>query len=297
MDKVLTLIVNPLENKLSADRLNSFFKLLKHHGCDVAQPEWLSQEEAVDLPFSGDIDGSLIVNLALGIEADFAVQNSKTRRKKMLIADMDSTMIGQECIDELADFAGLKEHVSAITEAAMRGELDFDEAIKERVGLLKGMSTDVLEKCYKERITLMPGAKALVQTMAASGAITSLVSGGFTFFTSRIASRLGFSMNRANVLLEENGSLTGKVQMPICNSSTKLETLLELKKDYKFKTDDIMAVGDGANDIPMIHAAGFGIAYHAKPKAQSAADVSINHTDLSALLFMQGYKRDDFVAE
>lgn len=296
MNKVLTLIVNPLHDKLSDKDVNTTIDLMKSHNCDVAQPVWLAQEEAVDIAFSGELIPAYIERLADSLNADFAIQDSATRAKKMFIADMDSTMINEECIDELADFAGLKDKVSAITEAAMRGELDFNAALTERVGLLKGMKTDVLEQCYRERINLMPGAMSLVKTMNANGALTALVSGGFTFFTSRIAERLGFAYNRANLLLEADGALTGSVQLPICNSSTKLESLIELRDQHKLEVHEVLAVGDGANDIPMIEAAGLGIAYHAKPKARAAADVSINHSDLSALLFIQGYSRDDFVA-
>ena len=295
MNKVLTLIVNPSQQELSEKDVKNFQNLMKSHGCDVAQAAWLAQGEAVDIAFSGDINSAILAQHVATISADFAIQDIATRGKKMLIADMDSTMIRQECIDELANFAGIKEKVSAITEAAMRGELDFDEALKERVGLLEGMKTDVLEQCYRERITVMPGAESLVKTMNANGALTALVSGGFTFFTSRIADRLSFSVNRANVLEEAGGALTGTVQLPICNSSTKLESLIELRDQHNLKSHQVMAVGDGANDIPMIEAAGLGIAYHAKPKARAAADVSINHCDLSALLFIQGYKREDFI--
>lgn len=295
MNKVLTLIVNPSSTELSEKDVKNFQNLMKSNDCDVAQPVWLAQGEAVDIAFSGDMDPETLAQEAVSLSADFAIQDSQTRAKKMLIADMDSTMISEECIDELADFAGLKEKVSAITEAAMRGELDFDEALKERVGLLKGMKTVVLEQCYNERINLMPGAESLIKTMNANSAVTALVSGGFTFFTSRIASHLGFTMNRANVLEETNGALTGTVQLPICNSSTKIESLIELREQHSLAFHEVMAVGDGANDIPMIEGAGLGIAYHAKPKARRAADVSINHCDLSALLFIQGYKREDFI--
>jgi phosphoserine phosphatase len=295
MNKVLTLIVNPLNDKLSNTDVNIVVDLMKSHACDVAQPRWLAQEEAVDIAFSGEMLPAYIERLADSLNADFAIQEYATRAKKMLIADMDSTMITEECIDELADFAGLKDKVSAITEAAMRGELDFNAALSERVGLLKGMKTDVLEQCYRERINLMPGAMSLVKTMNANGALTALVSGGFTFFTSRIAARLGFALNHANVLNEENGALAGTVKLPICNSSTKLESLITLRDQHAFQSHEVLAVGDGANDIPMIEAAGLGIAYHAKPKARAAADVSINHSDLSALLFIQGYSRNDFI--
>lgn len=295
MNMVLTLIVNPSSNELSEKDVKNFQNLMKSNNCDVAHAAWLAQGEAVDIAFSGDIDPVIIAQEAARLSADFAIQGIATRGKKMLIADMDSTMIKQECIDELADFAGLKDKVSAITEAAMRGELDFNDALKERVGLLKGMKTEVLEQCYRERITVMPGAESLIKTMNANSALTALVSGGFTFFTSRIASHLGFAINRANVLEETNGALTGTVQLPICNSSTKFESLIALREQHSLAFHEVMAVGDGANDIPMIEAAGLGIAYHAKPKARAAADVSINHCDLSALLFIQGYKREDFI--
>lgn len=295
MNKVLTLIVNPSSKELSEKDVKNFQNLMKSNDCDVAQASWLAQGEAVDIAFSGIIDPAILAQEAGSLSADFAVQDIASRSKKMLIADMDSTMIRQECIDELADFAGLKDKVSAITEAAMRGELDFDQALKERVGLLKGMKTDVLEQCYNERITVMPGAEVLLKTMTASGALTALVSGGFTYFTSRIAKRLGFALNHANILEEASGALLGTVKPPICNSFTKLARLIELREQHSFASHEVMAVGDGANDIPMIEAAGLGIAYHAKPKARAAANVSISHCDLSALLFIQGYGREDFV--
>jgi phosphoserine phosphatase len=209
---------------------------------------------------------------------------------------MDSTMIGQECIDELADYAGLKAHVAAITNRAMRGEIAFEPALRERVALLEGLSVSVIEEVLRDRIKLTPGARTLVKTMRANGARTCLVSGGFTLFTDRIAAMIGFDENRANSLTIVDGhKLAGTVAEPIFGRDGKRAALLDLRGELGLGKNDTMAIGDGANDIDMIAEAGLGIAYHAKPKVALAAPARIDHGDLTALLYVQGYRRDEFV--
>ncbi len=257
----------------------------------------------LDIFFRGDKDTDdsiALANQTLGDilnrrPVDWFIQMSDTRRKKMLIADMDSTMITIECIDELADFAGLKDQVSKVTESAMRGEIDFAEALESRVALLKDMSTDMLQECYDTRVGYTKGSHRLVQTMKRDDAMTVLVSGGFTFFTSRVSDHLGFKLSKSNTLEESDGKLTGKVTLPICDASTKLNTLNEVMAQISLNRDDIIAVGDGANDIPMLDGAGIGVAYKAKPIAQEAADFCINHTDLASILYIQGYAVDDII--
>ena len=204
-------------------------------------------------------------------------------------------MIGQECIDELADMVGLKAQVSAITERAMRGELPFEPALRERVALLGGLPVSVIDRIIAERITLTPGGTALVRTMRAQGAYTCLVSGGFTLFTGPIASRIGFHEHRSNRLVEENGILAGRVEEPILGREAKLATLRELRARFNLADSETLAVGDGANDLAMLGEAGLGVAFHAKPAVAAAAHARIDHGDLSALLYLQGYRRDEFV--
>ena len=223
------------------------------------------------------------------------VQPQIDRRKKLFLADMDSTMIGQECIDELADFAGLKTHVAAITERAMRGEIAFEPALRERVALLKGLAVGVIDEVLKQRITLTPGGRELVATMRAHGAYTCLISGGFTLFTQAVAAMTGFQENRANELKVQDGKLTGEVAEPILGRAAKLATLIELREAFDLDNLDTLAVGDGANDLGMIEAAGLGVAYHAKPAVAAAAAARIDHGDLTALLYAQGYRREEFV--
>lgn len=218
------------------------------------------------------------------------------RRRKLLIADMDSTMIPVECIDEVADFAGVREQVVAITEPAMRGEISFEEALRARVALMKGLAADKLQQVYDERVALNPGARTLIQTMRAHGAHTALVSGGFTFFTERVAAAAGFHENRANWLVIENGALTGSVEEPILGREAKVSALEEITARLDISPSDALAVGDGANDLGMIGAAGLGVAYHAKPVVAEAADCAIKHGDLTALLYLQGYAEADFVS-
>lgn len=233
-------------------------------------------------------------NLLADLPVDFAIQPLENRRKRLLIADMDSTIINVECLDELADFAGVKAQVSEITERAMRGELAFEGALRERVGMLKGLSVDALQSCYDERVQLNPGARTLVTTMAKHGARCALVSGGFTFFTSRVAEAAGFHLNRANTLIEQGGALTGEVGDPILGKEAKLAALREETAALGLTPADALAVGDGANDLAMIEAAGLGIAYRAKPIVAAQADAKVDHTDLTTLLYFQGYRAEEF---
>lgn len=229
-----------------------------------------------------------------GLRVDLIVQPTAGRKKRLLLADMDSTMIQQECIDELADEAGVGAHVAGITARAMNGELNFEAALRERVGLLKGLPEAVIERVYQDRITFMPGGKALLATMKAQGGYAALVSGGFTAFTARVAEALGFDENRANTLNAENGVLNGTVGLPILGKQAKLDALLEITARLGITPEDAMAVGDGANDLAMLNRAGAGVALHAKPSVAAQCDIRVNHGDLTALLFMQGYARAEF---
>lgn len=230
---------------------------------------------------------------SLGV--DLVVQPAEGRRKKMLLADMDSTMIEQECIDELADEAGVGAHVAGITRRAMNGELDFESALRERVGLLRGLPVAVIDRVIRDRITLMPGGPVLLATMKANGAHAALVSGGFTAFTAKIAAQLGFDENRANTLLAEDGKLTGQVAEPILGKQAKVDALQDITARLGLTDDQVMAVGDGANDLGMLKRAGAGVALHAKPVVAAECDIRINHGDLTALLYIQGYAVEDFV--
>ena len=296
MSLVATLICNPAEPELDSTAIDAARSALPspEHG------DWLFEGVAADIRFSSTDNIRTIsdrLRQAMSdIRVDVVVQPQIDRRKKLLLADMDSTMIGQECIDELADFADLKAHVAAITERAMRGEIEFEPALRERVALLKGLPITVVDEVLKSRITLTPGAVELVRTMRAHGAYTCLVSGGFTLFTQRVAELIGFQENRANQLLVEDGKLTGQVAEPILGREAKLATLVELRESFDLDNLDTMVVGDGANDLAMIEQAGTGVAYHAKPAVAAAAGVRIDHGDLTALLYMQGYKRSEFVA-
>lgn len=259
--------------------------------------DWLEEGRAVDLYYAFPIDAMLravLQQLCSNLRTDFFVQPSANREKKLLISDMDSTMIEQECIDELADCVGLKAHVSAITERAMRGELDFASALRERVGLLKGLDEAALERTFEERITLMPGAKELVLTMTARGAHCVLVSGGFTFFTNRVARALGFHADEANILEIEAGKLSGIVREPILDKDSKRAALHRIAQEKNIPLAATLAIGDGANDLPMIKDAGLGIAYHAKPVVVEQAAAAIHFNDLTAVLFAQGIRRSDW---
>ena len=258
-----------------------------------AAPVILSPGFAFDLPVA-EKDAPLLLAeasaLAEGLKLDINIVDTRRRRKKLLLADMDSTIINVECLDELADMAGLKPKIAAITERAMRGEIEFEAALKERVGLLKGLKLDALERTYAQRVRLNPGAKNLLATMRAHGAHTMLVSGGFGYFTRRVAEAAGFHAERGNTLLDDGATLTGEVAMPILGREAKLKALEEAVAKLKIGFDESLAVGDGANDLAMIQRAGLGVAYHAKPVVAEAAGAAIAHNDLTALLYLQGYK-------
>jgi phosphoserine phosphatase len=228
------------------------------------------------------------------LRVDMVVQRAEGRKKRLLIADMDSTMIRQECIDELADEAGVGARVADITARAMNGELDFEGALRERVGLLKGLPESVIGQVLRDRITLMPGGPVLLATMKAQGAYAALVSGGFTAFTSAVAAKLGFDENRANTLHVADGALAGTVAEPILGKEAKLQALNEITARLGITPAEALAVGDGANDLPMLKAAGTGVALHAKPTVQAQCEVRVNHGDLTALLYLQGYSREEF---
>ena len=264
-------------------------------------PQWLCDEVAADIRFGdGREDVAAMADRLREARADLpidiVVQPQAARRKRLFLADMDSTMIGQECVDELADFVGKKAHVAAITERAMRGEIAFEPALRERVALLRGLSVDVVDRVIAERIRLTPGGRELVATMRAHGAYTCLISGGFTLFTQPIAARIGFQENRGNELVVRDGKLTGEVSEPILGRDAKLATLLELRESFDLDNIDTLVAGDGANDLGMIGEAGLGVAYHAKPAVAAAAAVRIDHGDLTALLYAQGFAREEFVA-
>jgi phosphoserine phosphatase len=227
---------------------------------------------------------------------DLVVQPAEGRVKQMLLADMDSTMIQQECIDELADVAGFGERVKGITARAMNGELDFDAALRERVGLLKGLPESVIRQVIDERITFMPGGAQLLGTMKREGAYAALVSGGFTAFTGYVGHALGFDENRANTLITAAGVLTGEVGTPILGREAKVQALKDITARLGISPQDVMAVGDGANDLGMLGLAGAGVALHAKPSVAAQCDIRINHGDLTALLYIQGYSVNEFAA-
>jgi phosphoserine phosphatase len=259
-----------------------------------ASGAWIEPGSAYDFLLPSPDHAETALRSALPA-VDIVVQPESYRAKRLLVADMDSTMITVECIDELADYAGLKAEVAEITERAMQGELDFEAALDARVALLAGLDAEVIDRCREERVKLMPGAVTLVRTMRARGSTCLLVSGGFTRFAEPVAEAIGFNRALANELLIEGGRLTGMVRRPIIGAAAKQETLLQAMADLGLQSEQTMAVGDGANDIPMIEAAGLGIAYHAKPAAAAAADARIAHNDLTALLFAQGIPRSEWV--
>ena len=261
-----------------------------------SQLNWLSGGEAAAFALPGLPDNQWQVWTDLQkLQIDLVVQASAGRQKKLLLADMDSTMIQQECIDELADVAGVGDRVKGITARAMNGELDFNSALIERVGLLKDLDVGVIDSVLADRITLMPGGAALVSTMKANGAYAALVSGGFTAFTSAVAGQLGFDENRANTLIVKDGKLTGDVAEPILGRAAKVQALEEIIQQLGITAQDVLAVGDGANDLGMLKIAGTGAALHAKPAVAAECSVRINFCDLSALLFVQGYPRAAFI--
>ena len=267
---------------------------LRDAGCAPSDCCWLDTDKAADLFFAADPAAARAALAGMGAHIDLIVQASQTRAKALLIADMDSTMITVECIDELADYAGIKPQIADITERAMRGELDFAGALHERVALLKGLLDSAIDQCRAERVRVMPGAKALVRTMKARGARTLLVSGGFTRFTGPIAAEIGFDAHVANVLEIADGALLGTVETPIVDAARK-RAELDAAIAQGVERALTLAVGDGANDIPMIQGAGLGVAYHAKPKTREAAAAEIVHGDLSVLLYAQGIASEHWV--
>lgn len=287
---VLCLIANPADPALTPDIAT------KVHHAIGGEINWLTQGIACEIikPKSTDAlaeTRALIGNMAI----DTALVPLANRRKKLLIADMDSTMINEECIDELADALGIKDKISEITARTMNGELDFAESLNTRVALLKGLNQKAIEEVRRERITLAPGGRALIHTMKAYGAYTALVSGGFTYFADHFAKRIGFDEAVANTLEFDGDVLTGTVTKPIVDKATKLTHLQKLAKDKQIPITQTMAVGDGANDLLMLQGASLGVALHAKPAVAAEADVQINHGDLTALLYLQGYADDDIV--
>jgi phosphoserine phosphatase len=297
MQLALTLV--SLDPAAAQAALGTLAPALAGAGARVKEPRPLGPG-ALDLLLEGDDPAAVrsAAEAALAhLPVDLCVQPWSGRRKALLVADMDSTIINCECIDELADFAGLKAEVSAITERAMRGELDFEAALRTRVALLKGLPVAVLQQAYDERVRLNPGARTLVRTMAAHGAQCSLVSGGFSFFTSRVREAAGFASDRANTLIVADGALTGEVADPILGREAKLAALMADAQAKGLELSQTLAVGDGANDLAMIGAAGLGVAYRAKPIVAADADAKVDHADLTALLYFQGYAAADFVVD
>jgi phosphoserine phosphatase len=290
---VATLIADPSNGPLSEATVDRAAQALN----GIERRRWLDEGVAADLVFTGDLKAKrAALESALADEPiDVIVQPLAHRRKRLMLADMDSTLIGQECVDELADVVGVGERVAAITDRAMRGEVAFAPALRERVALLAGLPETVIQDVLKDRITLNRGARTLVQTMRANGAYVAIVSGGFRQFTGAIRERLGAHEDRANMLVIEEGKLAGKVMEPILGQDAKLSALKEIAAAMGITLHDTLAVGDGANDLPMLQAAGLGVAFRAKPKVAAAADARIERTDLTALLFAQGFARKDFV--
>ncbi|QTD56368.1 phosphoserine phosphatase SerB [Parasphingorhabdus cellanae] len=282
-------------DQLEKGELSSVADRLAEAGGQITRMGDVVDGKAADIFFDGELAAA---RDALSIECagiDFIVQHAENREKKLLISDMDSTMITVECIDELAGYAGIKDQIAEITERAMLGELDFEEALRGRVALLAGLELSAIDRCLDEKVEIMPGAKTLVQTMATRGAKTVLVSGGFTRFADPVAKSIGFASAEANILAEADGHLTGKLDGPVVDAQRKAELLRQSARSAGLSLDQCMAVGDGANDIPMIALAGMGVAYRAKPKASAAADAAIKHNDLSALLYIQGIFSRDWV--
>lgn len=296
-DTAITLVCNPADAILDGDLCDAAADALLEAFGEVRR-RTLSEEVAEDFLIEAEAGreaAEAALRPVLGESAiDIIVQPAGTRQKRLLVADMDSTIIGQECIDELADFAGLKGEIAAITERAMRGELDFEAALSTRVAMLKGLPESVLEECFRTRITLNRGARALVETMNARGAMTVLVSGGFTFFVERVAQLAGFRRFHANELIIENGALAGAVRRPILGREAKEAALRQHAMENSMPLAATLAVGDGANDLDMIRAAGLGVAFRAKPKVAAAAHAAIRHGDLTALLYAQGLDDDEF---
>ncbi len=293
MPLVATLIADPSNPALTARRAEQAASAVSG-----GSPDWLADSIACDIVLPDGLEpeaADSALRAALnGAPVDIVVQPSRSRRKKLLIADMDSTMIRQECIDELADEAGFGERVAAITALAMNGEIEFESAMRERVSVLKGLPVDIIDKVLAERIELTPGGRELIATMKKSGAHTALVSGGFTHFTGPVAAMLGFDENRANVLLAQDGVLTGTVAEPVLGQQAKVDCLHHLIDRHDLAMHETLAVGDGANDLGMLSLAGSGVALHAKPVVAAQSKMRIDHGDLTALLYIQGYRKSEF---
>ncbi len=297
MEHVLTVIAPPASQALDRAALEAARGGIRALGAIAGSPRWLKEGEAADIPFE-DIAPEAAEAAARhalpGLALDLVAQPAAGRRKQLLVADMDSTIVVGETLDELAAFAGLKARIAEITARAMNGELDFAAALRERVAMLAGLSETALEETHA-RIAVMPGAEALVATMRANGAYAALVSGGFRYFTGRVAAALGFDMDQGNELIIEDGVLSGRVAEPILDKDAKLATLRRLAAAKGLPLSATLTVGDGANDLPMLHAAGLGVAYHAKPSVAAAARVRVDHCDLTALLWAQGYTAEELV--
>lgn len=297
---VVTIIADRTKMPLNDTEINTIIYALESNGAIVENIEWLAEGVACDIFFSvlsGEETQELLTHLLANVPFDFIVQSAQGRRKKLLISDMDSTIIEQECIDELADYVGLKSKVAEITERAMNGELDFKSALRERVALLKGLPENILEEAYHKHITFMPGSVELVSTMKANGARCVLISGGFTFFTERVRKHVGFDVQEANILEIENGVLTGRVKEPILDKQAKLNALKFHIEELNIDPYMSLAIGDGANDLPMLQNAGIGVAYHARPNVRSQVKARINHCDLKSVLYLQGYKAGEIVSK
>jgi len=295
----LTLICNPARPLLTNELASRLMGALDLEGRGAASRRVLNEGVADDFLLDVSDPGKLqkeARDFLAGSPIDVVVQPADGRRKRLLVADMDSTIIGQECIDELADHAGKRAEISAITERAMRGELDFEAALLERVAMLKGLPESVLAATYESRITLNPGARTLVATMKKLGAATALVSGGFDFFTGRVGAAAGFDTHQANRLLVANGALAGDVARPILGRAAKEEALLRIAGEKGIALQETLAVGDGANDLAMLGRAGLGVAFHAKPTVAAVAAARIDHGDLTALLYLQGVAASEFAA-
>ncbi len=284
------------KDRLAAGDISAASDALRAVNADHLSEAWLDEGKAADIAFSGDAKAARASVEGLPGEIDIIVQVAAMRRRRLLIADMDSTMIGCECIDELADYAGIKPQIAEVTEAAMRGELDFEAALKARVALLAGLDEARIEQCLAERVRDTPGGRELIGTVKANGGHTILVSGGFTRFAEPVAARIGFDEVVANRLGVRDGALSGMVEGSIVGAQTKRATLIDALAAKGWSSDDAIAIGDGANDIPMIAAAGLGVAFHAKPKTISAADAAVRFGDLSVLLYAMGYRRADWAA-
>jgi phosphoserine phosphatase len=286
--KVLVLIVNPWRPTLDSGTVEATLQMLRAGGATVGTPDWLAPRVACDIPFEGPARSMAMVGV------DAVILPADGRRKKLLVADMESTMIENEMLDELADFLGLRERISAITARAMNGEIDFASALEERVGLLKGLPAAWLDEAAR-RIRYMPGGATLVATMKMHGAYCALVSGGFTHFTKLVRDRLGFDIDAANTLSLDGQTLSGTVEPPLLGKEAKLATLQRLSAERGLALAETLSVGDGANDVPMLGAAGLGVAYHAKPAVAAQVPVHVDHGDLTALLYLQGYRQSEFV--